>query len=86
VAHSQALTISDLAYRPEMSRHVTTMGTPHYPRGTIYRVVEQKGPTYAIEVTKPRIPPTKMCGFRTEAEAEAWIKVEKLKTKQAEKR
>jgi len=84
--HSQTLTIPKLAWRPEPSGHVRTMWTPHHPRETTYRIVEQKGPTYAVEVTKPCMPPTTMCGFRTEAEAKAWIKVEKLKTKRAEKR
>jgi len=85
VEHSQALTILAVAWSPETSGHVTRMGTLHHPGGTIYRIVGQKGPTYAVEVTKPRIPPTTMCGFRTAAEAKAWIKAEKLKTRQAEK-
>ncbi len=85
VNHPQTLTIPKLAFGSETPRHVIATETRYHPRGTIYRIVELKGPTYAVQVTKPCIPPTTMCGFRTEAEAEAWVKVEKLKTKQAEK-
>lgn len=79
----QPSTTPELDSGPEASHHLESMKTPHHPRDTIYRVVEQRGPTYAVEILKPRVPPTMMCGFRTEAEAEAWINLQKLKADQS---
>ena len=55
---------------------------PHFPAGTTYRVVLRRDRTYGVEVSKPKSTPFIVNGFRTEAEADGWIKFQRLRTKE----
>ena len=59
---------------------------PHFPIGTTYRVVLRRDRTYGVEVSKPKAMPFIVTGFRSEAEANGWIKIQSLRTKEAEPR
>ena len=55
---------------------------PHFPAGTTYRVVLRRDRTYGVEVSKPKSTPFLVNGFRTEVEADGWIKFQRLRTKE----
>ena len=55
---------------------------PHFPAGTTYRVVLRRDRTYGVEVSKPKSTPFIVNGFRTEVEADGWIKFQRLRTKE----
>jgi hypothetical protein len=44
-----------------------------------YRIVPQKDLTYGVEITSSQTFPGTVPGFRTEAEAEAWIAEQRAK-------
>jgi hypothetical protein len=50
-----------------------------FPAGTTYRVV-LKDHSHSVEITSPGVTPYVLIGFRTDAEAEAWIKQQREKT------
>jgi hypothetical protein len=56
----------------------------HFPAGTTYRVVLRRDRTYGVEVSKPKATPFIVNGFRTEVEADGWIKFQRLRTKERE--
>ena len=47
---------------------------------TRYRVVPQKDGSYGVEITRPGEEPVIMNRFWTEAEADAWITTEQIRT------
>ena len=47
---------------------------------TRYRAVVQKDGSYGVEITKPGQQPMVMNRFWTEAEADAWITTEQIRT------
>jgi hypothetical protein len=47
---------------------------------TRYRVVPQDDGSYAVEITRPGEEPVIMNRFWTEAEADAWITTEQIRT------
>jgi len=47
---------------------------------TRYRVVPQKDGSYGVEITRPGQEPAIMNRFWTEAEADAWITTEQIRT------
>jgi hypothetical protein len=59
---------------------------PHFPIGTTYRVILRRDRTYGVEVSKPKAMPFIVAGFRSEAEVNGWIKIQSLRTKEAEPR
>jgi len=54
----------------------------HFPSDTTYRVVLRRDRTYGVEVSKPKSTPFIVNGFRTEVEADGWIKFQRLRTKE----
>jgi hypothetical protein len=45
-------------------------------------VVLRRDRTYGVEVSKPKSTPFIVNGFRTETEADGWIKFQRLRTKE----
>jgi hypothetical protein len=74
----------------QVSRSVVNFGSRdklrymalHFPAGTTYRVVLRRDRTYGVEVSKPKATPFIVNGFRTEVEADGWIKIQRLRTKE----
>lgn len=63
-----------------MGPHPRTMAKrPRLPM-TRYRVVPQKDGSYGVEITRPGEEPVIMNRFWTEAEADAWITTEQIRT------
>jgi hypothetical protein len=54
----------------------------HFPAGTTYRVVLRRDRTYGVELSKAKSTPFIVNGFRTEVEADGWIKFQRLRTKE----
>jgi hypothetical protein len=55
------------------------MAKQAFPAGTTYRVV-LKDHSHCVEITRPGAAPYVVIGFRTDAEAEAWIKQQRKET------